>query len=339
MDSEFNALLKNNTRDLAPPCYAENVISTKWVFRLKRDSKGHFVRHKALLVARGFNQREGIDFHETYSPVIKLATIRVVLTLATVKGWKLRQLHINNAFLQGCLHDNVYVTQPPGYIDATNPHCVCKLKKALYWLKQAWFKKLSSFLLSLGFKNSICDSSLFIYLHNNLCIYVLVYVEEIAVTANDDSVLEKFITRLSAQFSLKDLGLLSYFLGVEVQHTSQGLVLNQRQYILDLLVKSKMVHAKLAVTPLAVDPPLTKVGSSNPTEYRALIGNLQYLSITRPNVAFAVNKLAQYMQSPTDDHWNALKRLLRYLVGTIDYGYYSSFSSCFFGCGLGSRQR
>ena len=114
MDSEFNALLKNNTRDLAPPCYAENVISTKWVFRLKRDSKGHFVRHKALLVARGFNQREGIDFHETYSPVIKPATIRVVLTVATVKGWKLRQLDINNAFLQDYLDDNVYVTQPPG---------------------------------------------------------------------------------------------------------------------------------------------------------------------------------------------------------------------------------
>ena len=174
----------------------------------------------------------------------------------------------------------------------------------------------------MGFKNSICDSSLCIYLHNNLCIYVLVYVDDIVLMANDDTVLDRFITRLSARFSLKDLGLLSYFLGIVVQHTSQGLVLNQRQYILDLLVKSKMVHAKPTVTPLAVDPPLTKAGSpySNRPEYRALIGSLQYLGLTRPDVAFAVNKLAQYMQSPTDDHWNALKRFLRYLVRTIDYG-------------------
>lgn len=163
---------------------------------------------------------------------------------------------------------------------------------------------------------------MFIYHSHDTRIYVLVYVDDIIVTASDNAVLEKFIHRLAAQFSLKDLGDLSYFLGVEVQKHSKGLILNQRQYIMDILHRANMHEAKAMNTPLVVDPPLTKHGTaySNPTEYRGILSCLQYLSLTRPHIAFAVNKLAQYMQNPTIDHWNALKRLLRYLIGTIQFG-------------------
>ena len=153
-------------------------------------------------------------------------------------------------------------------------------------------------MLTLGFKNSKSDSSLFVYLLHNIRLYVLI------ITASDDNALEKFITALAAQFSLKDLGDLSCFLGVKVLRNHQGLVLNQRQYILDISTKANMHEAKSVPTPLTVDPPITKeaIPYSNPTEYRGLIGSLQYLGLTRPDIAFAVNKLAQYMQSPTDDH-------------------------------------
>ena len=167
---------------MVPPDSAQNVVETKWIYRIKRDPIGVITQYKARLVGRGFHQREDIDYTETYSPFIKPATIRVVLTLAITNGWKLRQLDINNAFLQGQLHDDIFVQQPSAYSDATNPHYVCKLNKALYGLKQAprtWLEQLSSFLLSLGFKNFKSDSSLFVYLMHNIRIYVLIYVDNI----------------------------------------------------------------------------------------------------------------------------------------------------------------
>lgn len=154
MEIEMEALIRNHTWDLVPSSSSQNLVGCKWVFKIKRDQYCNITQHKARLVARGFHQREGLDYGETFSPVVKPVTIRLVLSLAVSQKWSVRQLDINNAFLQGTLTDDVYVKQPPGFVDPAYPSHVCKLKKALYGLKQApraWYMELKSHLLAAGF--------------------------------------------------------------------------------------------------------------------------------------------------------------------------------------------
>ncbi|KAK0589247.1 hypothetical protein LWI29_011586 [Acer saccharum] len=281
-------------------------------------------RYKARLVAKGFNQRPGIDFTETYSPVVKSVTVRLILMFAVTNGWPLHQLDVNNAFLQGSLTDDVYMEQPTGFVDPSVPHHVCKLQKAIYGLRQApraWFTELHTFLQASGFFNSKCDASLFIRRQSGQSLYLLVYVDDIIVTGSSLSQVHDFITALAHRFSLKDLGPLSFFLGVEATRSANGLFLSQHKYIRDLLTKTDMLEANTVSTPLSLSDSLRLVDLSAPadaTKYRQVVGSLQYLSLTCPDVSFAVNKLSQFMHRPTTVHWNAVKRLLRYLKGDPD---------------------
>ena len=326
MEAEFNSLTTMGTWSLVPPTQATNIIKSKWVFRIKYKPNGDIERYKARLVAKGFQQRPGLDYTETFSPVVRPATVRTILTLATTQGWSLRQLDINNAFLQGTLHDEVYMAQPQGFINPASPTFVCKLHKAIYGLKQApraWYNELMNFLVSLGFIRTASDSSLFIRHHSTQAIYLIVYVDDIIITGRDHAHLLTFITTLASRFALKDLGPLSYFLGVEVIPTTTGIFLSQRKYVCDLLDNLGMLDAKAATTPLAVGTTLLATHGTPlpaPTDYRATLGSLQYLTLTRPDIAFAVNRLSQFMASPTTEHWLALKRLLRYLNGSKDQG-------------------
>ncbi|CAJ2634258.1 unnamed protein product [Trifolium pratense] len=330
MLAEFDALHRNNTWELVGRSSAQNLVGCKWVFRIKRNPDGSIDRYKARLVAKGFHQRPGCDYTETFSPVVKPVTIRIILALAVRQGWSVRQLDVNNAFLQGTLNEEVYMAQPPGFVNKSFPDHVCRLKKALYGLKQApraWYMELRVFLLSIGFVNSTADASLFIQRTPRATLYLLVYVDDIIVTGSSSTELSRLIATLAARFSLKDLGYLNYFLGVEVIPSTAGMFLSQRKYITDLLQKSGMTEAKPASTPITATPPLLKNSGDplpSPTEYRALVGSLQYLSLTRPDIAFATNKLAQFMQNPSTMHWLALKRLLRYLAGSCDKGIFIS---------------
>lgn len=222
------------------------------------------------------------------------------------------------------------MAQPPGFRDKAQPQAVCKLHKAIYGLKQApraWYNELQTFLLHSGFTNSLADASLFIYNNNGTLLYLLVYVDDIIITGNNDSVVNNFIQSLSTRFSLKDLGLLSYFLGIEVSRSRNGLLINQHRYIADILHKTKMSNATPATTPMCSTTPLTLHSGTplaDPTEYRATVGSLQYMSLTRPDISYAVNKLSQYMHQPTTDHWTAVKRILRYLAGTSSHGLFFS---------------
>lgn len=322
MSDEYNAVTRHHTYDLVPPAPNQNVIDTKWIYTLKYLPNGYLDRYKACLVARGFNQQHGLDYAETFSPVIKSTTFRVVLEQAVRSNWGIRQLDVNNAFLQGTLTDEVYVKQPLGFIDKDWPHHVCKLRKALYGLKQApraWYEELKRTLISAGFQNSVADTSLFIYHRGRDLVYVLVYVDDIVVTGSRPALITKVISTLADRFSIKDLGNFSYFLGIEASRSSKGLHLMQCKYIIDLLTKTSMLSAK----PVAPHPRLTLNSGSpllNPTEYRMVVGSLQYLAFTRPDIAYAVNKLSQFMHKPTEDHWQAVKRVLRYLAGTASHG-------------------
>ncbi|KAK0572541.1 hypothetical protein LWI29_033229 [Acer saccharum] len=326
MSAEYDALVKNGTWTLVPSHSSQNVIGCKWIFRIKRHPDGSVARYKARLVAKGFHQRPGIDFTETFSPVVKPVTVRLILTIAVTNDWPLRQLDVNNAFLQGSLSDDVYMSQPPGFVDAALPHHVCKLRKAIYGLRQApraWYNELRTFLLATGFINSQCDTSLFILRRSGHTLYLLVYVDDIIVTGSANSQVWEFIAALALRFSLKDLGQLSFFLGVEATHSASGIFLSQQKYIRDLLTRTNMLEANTVSTPLSLTDTLKLVDGSAPTDatqYRQIVGSLQYLSLTRPDVSFAVNKLSQYMHRPTTNHWNAVKRVLRYLKGSLSHG-------------------
>ncbi|KAG7564506.1 Ribonuclease H-like superfamily [Arabidopsis suecica] len=280
-----------------------------------------------------FHQRPGIDFSDTFSHVIKHASIRLVLGIDVARGWPLRQLDVNNAFLQGNLKDEVYMKQPVGFEDREDPHYVCRLRKAIYGLKQApraWYNELRLFLRQLGFTNSLGDASLFVFHKASVLIYILVYVDDIVVTWSGVKEVNSTIQALFDRFSLKDHGELSYFLGMEATRTSSGLSLTQTKYITDLVIRTKMADAKPVTTPMSSATSLTatnRVKLSDPTSYRATVGSLQYLSLTRPDISFAVNRLSQFMHAPTSVHEEAMKRVLRYLPGTVTKGIFFSAST------------
>ncbi|XP_042962422.1 uncharacterized mitochondrial protein AtMg00810-like [Carya illinoinensis] len=209
--------------------------------------------------------------------------------------------------------------QPPSYVDPRFPGHVCKLKKALYGLKQApraWFHRFSSFLLKLGFSCSRADTSLFVLHRQKHLIYLLLYVDDIIITGSDHSLLRAFICQLHAEFATKDLGSLSYFLGLEVTTTSDRLFLSQTKYARDILARAQLLDCKPVTTPMVVGQRL----SSDVTLYRSLVGALQYLTITRPDLAHFVNSVSQFLHAPTADHFQAVKRILRYVKGTLHLG-------------------
>lgn len=333
MKAEYEALIRNKTWELVPKTSHQNVVGCKWIFRIKYKVNGELDKYKARLVAKGFTQRPGIDFNSTFSPVVKPATVRLVLSIACQRQWGLHQLDVNNAFLQGQLEDEVYMQQPQGFESTTYPNYVCKLRKAIYGLKQApraWFLSLSSFLLSYGFLGSKSDSSLFIYSKAGVLMYLLVYVDDIIVTGNNSMAVKRMIEALAVRFSIKDMGRLHFFLGVEVVHKPDGLVLTQSKYISEILKKYNMHESKGVLSPMSSSLMLQVSDGSAPADtkqYREILGKLQYLSFTRPDISFTVNKLSQYMHSPTAMHWQAVKRLLRYLKHTINYGIFLSRTS------------
>ena len=216
MDDEIQSLKRNKTWDLVPRPLHTNTVCAKWVFRTKYKSDGTIERLKARLIAQGFTQVPGLDFNHTFSPVIKSANVCIVLALVVMRKWTLRQLDVKNAFLNGSLDETVYMEQLPCYIDAQHPTHVCCLKKALYGLKQApraWFQRLGSFLTSISFKNSHSDTSLFIYSQGTSLNYLLIYVDDIIVTGNNDCLMQRLIDRVHKTFAIKDLGRLGYFIG------------------------------------------------------------------------------------------------------------------------------
>ncbi|KAH0641421.1 hypothetical protein KY285_032262 [Solanum tuberosum] len=326
MQEEYNALLKNGTWQLVPLSPSQNIIGSKWVFKTKVKPERSIDHYKARLVAKGYHQRPGLDYVDTFSPVVKPATIRLLLSLAVSTNWHITQLDISNAFLHGTLDEVVYMSQPPGFVDPDRPEHVCLLKHSFYGLKQAprmWNKCLTDTLISYGFTSSKIDCSLFHFSCDGDKIFCLVYVDDLLVLGSSSSLVGSVITRLKSQFVVRNLGLLSYFLGIEASWTPTGLHLSQHLYATDLLRKAKMDGCNHISTHAASFSKLSSFEGSlfhDETLYRSTVGALQYLTFTRPDIAFAVNKVSQFMHSLRESHWAAVKRILRYIQSTSSHG-------------------
>ncbi|CAM8913556.1 unnamed protein product [Rhodiola kirilowii] len=320
MEKELDALKSNNTWNLVPLPHGKNPVGSKWIFRIKRHFNGTIERYKARLVAKGFTQEEGLDYNETFAPVVKMPTVRMVLALAASKEWPLYQLDVDNAFLHGDLQEEVYMTLPPGYFQKEKQMGMfCKLNKSLYGLKQAprqWFSKFADSLFSYGFIQSPNDHSLFTLIKDNEFIILLVYVDDIVMTGTSIPLISAIKAFIHAEFRIKDLGFLKYFLGIEVARSSSGIFINQRKYALDLLTETGLLGCKPNSTPMDIKQKLalsTAPKLEDPTIYRTLVGKLIYLNVTRPDIAFSVHILSQFLATPTDDHLQAANRVLRYI--------------------------
>jgi hypothetical protein len=259
MHLELQALESTHTWSIVDLPHGKIPIGCKWVYKVKYNADGTIERYKARLVAKGYTQLEGqlegVDYFETFSPVAKLTAERTLLALSSINNWFLEQLDVNNAFLHGDLNEEVYMTIPPGYKlahSASSSTKVCKLNKSIYGLKQAsrqWYSKLSDSLISLGYSHSNADYSLFTKTCNNKFTAILIYVDDIVLTGNDFSEIQLVKSFLNDKFKIKDLGQLRYFLGLEVARSSSGIMLNQRNYTLELLSDTGMLAAKPSLTP------------------------------------------------------------------------------------------
>jgi hypothetical protein len=335
MNDEYIALMRNKTWHLVPPQPGRNVVDYKWVFKVKHKADGSVDRYKARLVAKGFKQRLDLDYDDMFNPVVKPTTIKLVLFIAVSQGWSLRQLDVQNVFLHGILEEDVFMKQPPEFVDSNFLSYHCKLDKALYGLKHAprtWYSRLSDKLHFLGFQFSKADISLFYYKKGATTMSILVYVDDIIIVSSSSLAVDALLRDLNADFALKDLGPLHYFLGIEIQRIATGLVLRQENYANDLLRRVGMLGCKPAITPLSATEKLSAqrgeaLSPDDATKYRSVVGALQYLTLTRSDISFAVNKVCQYLHSPTTIHWTAVKRILHFLKHTSNFGLHIRRSS------------
>jgi hypothetical protein len=318
MFEEMTALDKNNTWILTTLPTGKKTVGCKWVFTVKQTSEGKVERYKARLVAKGYSQTYGVDYDETFAPVAKMKTIRALISIAANNNWKLYQMDVKNAFLHGDLQEEVYMEIPPGFSSRETEGKVCKLKKSLYGLKQsprAWFGRFRNEVCKLGYQQSNADHTLFFKRHNDKVTILVVYVDDIVITGNDDKEIRCLKRTLANSFEVKDLGYLHYFLGIEVAYGVQGIYLSQRKYVIDLLIETGMLNCKPATTPIEQNHRIL-ADSGDPVDkhqYQRLVGRLIYLSHTRPDIAYAVSIVSRYMHDPRSGHLEVVHRILRYL--------------------------
>ncbi|VVA38623.1 Hypothetical predicted protein, partial [Prunus dulcis] len=305
----------------------KNIVGCRWVYRIKKNSDGTLARYKARLVAQGFSQAPGLDFSETFSPVVRHTTVRLILSIAAMNRWSLRQLDVKNAFLHGDLEEEVYMRQPQGFEDPKHLSYVCKLRKSLYGLKQApraWNAKFTGYLPAIGFVSSHSDPSLFVKHLGSDIVILLLYVDDIILTGSKVALVQEVVDELSSAFDMKDMGKLKYFLGLQISYNTAGdIFVNQAKYAKDLLAKAGLSSCRSCPTPCKPHGQLLKSDGdalNDPTIYRSIVGALQYLTFTRPEISYAVNTVCQFMTTPSELHFQLVKRILRYLQGTLDHG-------------------
>jgi hypothetical protein len=313
----------------------QNVVGTKWVFRNKQDEHGVVTRNKARLVSKGYSQVEGLDFGETYAPVARLESIRILLAYATHHGFKLYQMDMKSVFLNGPIKEEVDVEQPPGFEDSEYPNHVYKLSKALYGLKQApraWYECLRDFLITNGFKVGKVDPTLFTKTIANDLFVCQIYIDDIIFGSTNKSTCEEFSRIMIQKFKMSMMGELKYFLGFQVKQLQEGTFISQTKYIQDILTKFGMKDAKPIKTPMGTNGHLdldTRGKSVDQKVYQSMIGSLLYLCASQPDIMLSVYICARFQADPKEVHLRAVKRIMRYLVYTPKFGLWYPKGSTF----------
>ena len=325
-DLEYCSLIENQTWSLVKLPKGRNVVGCKWVFRVKYDGNGEVNCFKGRLVAQGFSQSHGVDYEEIYSPVAQLSSIRTLLAFAAEKKLQVHQMDVVSAFLNGDLTEEIYMKQPPGYVQSGKEELVCKLRKSIYGLKQSprcWNEKLCNHLKSLGFKESGTDPCVFIQSEQNNMKIIAVYVDDLILIAKTSNEIQQMKEGLSNTFKMKDMGQLHYCLGINFEVTKQGISLCQKQYLLRILEKYRLSEVNTVTTPMDPNVKLVKDDSYSkevdPTQYQSMVGSLLHAArATRPDIAHAVGLVSKFNSAPMQAHLTAVKRIFRYLKGTVD---------------------
>ena len=334
MDEEYGSLMENGTWKLVPLPQGRKPIGGKWVYKLKRDEHGEISRYKARLVAQGYTQIPGVDFHETSAPVAAFTTLRALLKIAVERSYIVHQMDVKTAFLNGTLDEEIYMKQPLGY-EGKDPSMVCQLVKSIYGLKQAqkvWNDLFNSALQAMQFEPSEGDPCLYHRDTQRGRQYILIYVDDVVLVFNDEGALRSTKTALQERFTMTDMGELNWFLGMKVSWAPDRswIKLDQSQYIRQVLERFEMTNCHEKGSPLPSGPPLSKEDCPQTDEqkadmanvpYREAVGCLMYAMVgTRPDLAFTVGCLSRYVANPGRKHWKALRHTLRYLKGTADEG-------------------
>ncbi|CAJ2649847.1 unnamed protein product [Trifolium pratense] len=326
MDAEIQAIEDNNTWELTNLPEGSKAIGVKWVFKTKYNETRKIDKYKARLVAKGYTQKYGIDYNEVFALVARWETIRTVLALAASKGWCVYQLDVKSAFLHGDLSEDIYVEQPLGYQNG-DQRKVYKLKKALYGLKQApraWYSKIEAHFIVEGFEKCPSEHTLFVkHSDNGDILIVSVYVDDLIVTGSNQSLIDYFKQSMTTKFAMSDLGKMKFFLGVEVCQTDEGIFIHQKKYASEILAKFGMEDCNAVSSPIITSCKLVKNEAgkaSDETQYKQMVGSLMYLLATRPDLAYSVCLVARFMERPTEIHIAAVKRIMRYVKGTVGYG-------------------
>ena len=328
MQNEIDSIIDNNVWTLVKLPHNCKPIDSKWVYKRKIDANGNVERFKARLVAKGFAQRSGLDYDETFAPVVRFESLRTLFSVAMQYDLELHHMDVTSAFLNGDLTEDIYLSQPEGFVVPGKEDCVLKLNKSLYGLKQSprcWNESLDTFLKELGFTQSSSDSCIYTCSVENDISVIAVYVDDLIIASKSHSRVSQIKAAFSNKYKMKDLGRLNYFLGVNVIQNNDKLFINQTAYASALLKRFNFENSKPVQTPMEPNVKLEKANeNSNLCDknlYQSAVGSLLYISMrTRPDLTYAVNQVARFCSNPTEQHWCAVKRILRYLNGTIDFG-------------------
>ena len=334
--SEIQAHIDNGTWELVELPSGRQAIGSRWVFKIKRDANGEIERYKARLVAKGYAQRPGVDYNETWAPTATWAAIKAILALGAIHDLEIHSVDVSNAYLNGRLPpgQSVFMEQPEGFVETEETIKVCRLQKGLYGLKQSgrlWYEELGKVLGDIGFTRCVSDASIYVWEKEGIKVIVPAFVDDLTLVSKSITLVEETKAELAKRLKIRDLGPISFLLGVSItrDRAKRKMELSQHQYCIDLLHTAGMSNAAPVTTPMDPGLNLSKIAQPTPEEakdllhikreYMSLVGGLNYLAIaTRPDISYAVGKLARYSSNPGKAHHRALKHLLRYVAGTID---------------------
>lgn len=326
VQDEMDSILQNKVwklADLPPGC---KPLGSKWIFKRKMKVDGTIDKYKARLVIQGFRQKEGIDYFDTYAPVARISTIRLLLALAAIHNLVIHQMDVKTAFLNGELDEEIYMKQPEGFVMPGHENKVCKLVKSLYGLKQApkqWHQKFDEIVLSSGFVLNQADKCVYSKFDDSKNgVIICLYVDDMLIFGTNQDQVDETKEFLSSKFAMKDMGEAEVILGIKIMRENKGLSISQSHYIEKILDKFDFKNCSPTSTPM--DPQLkllpNKGKAVSQLEYSKRIGSLMYAMIsTRPDIAYAVGKLSRFTSNPSTFHWRALDRVFQYLKGTVDY--------------------